>query len=69
MDRINVRVKGIHCNSCVMAIQDALCEAGAKDIHIQSDLKNRTGTIIMGGILDKKEIARIIKEQGDYEVE
>lgn len=61
-------VNGMHCKSCSILIQEALEEAGAKNVSVQLDEKKKTGTLSLDTTLTKSKIAAIIKDQGDYEV-
>lgn len=57
-----MKVKGMHCKSCEMIIEDALEDAGATNITTD----HTTGTVTFKGITDTKA-KDIIRKEG-YEV-
>lgn len=62
-------VKGMHCKSCVMLVQEALEEASAKNISIKLDEKKQLGTLSLDTNLTKAKLKTLIAEQGDYTVQ
>ena len=44
MAKISLRIKGMHCRSCKMLVEEALQDIGAKDISITIDEKKQIGT-------------------------
>jgi copper chaperone CopZ len=67
MAGLKLKVTGMHCNSCVMLIQDILEENGAKDI--KADFKKGTVELKYDETkLNEIKIKQLIKSQG-YGVE
>ena len=62
-----LEVKGMHCKSCVLLVQDALEENGAKNIFITLDEKKQIGKVSFDN-LEKAKAVEIIKKEG-YNVE
>jgi copper chaperone CopZ len=62
-------VKGMHCRSCSMLVQEALEEAGAQNVSVKLDEKKQIGTVTLDTSLAKAKLAAIIKEQGDYTIQ
>lgn len=64
MKKIELNVKGMHCNSCVMLIKDALIEhKGISSADV--DLKKGKATVSYDEKLtDEKKIAHIIESEG-----
>lgn len=67
--KTTLTVKGMHCKSCSMLVQEALEEAGAKNIAVKLDEKKQIGTVTLETSLAKAKLAAIIKEQGDYTIQ
>lgn len=67
MEETKLKIKGMHCKSCVLLITDALEELGIKDSQIDS--KTGTATIRFDGKkLTLEKIKEVIKKEG-YQVE
>jgi len=64
MKKVELNVKGMHCNSCVMLIKDALTEQkGVTDANV--DLKKEKATISYDEkLLDEKKLIHIIDGEG-----
>ncbi len=62
--KLNYQIQGMHCKSCVMIVQDALEELGAKNIKISLDEKKQIGSVSLDFEGDKKEIIKIIEKEG-----
>jgi copper chaperone CopZ len=64
MKKTELNIKGMHCNSCVMLIKDALAEEkGVKDANV--DLKKNKATISYDEKLtDEKKLIQIIEKEG-----
>ena len=60
-------IKGMHCKSCVMLVQDALEEIGAKEIRISLDEKKQIGKASFE-YKNKEEAIKVIEKEG-YKVE
>ena len=63
---INLTIKGMHCKSCVMIVQDALETLGAKKIVISLDEKKKIGKLACEHA-SKDAIVTAVKSEG-YEV-
>ncbi len=61
---MEMTIKGMHCKSCVMLIQDALEEVGATNIKISLDEKKQVGKVSCDFKGDKKEIIKVIEKEG-----
>lgn len=57
------KVKGMHCKSCAMLVQDALEQAGATGIVIHVDEKAQLGTVTCDGN-DKAALKATIEAEG-----
>ncbi len=57
-------VKGMHCNSCVMLISDALTELGVKDIKISLNEKAQIGKLACSYDGKPETIVKAIKAEG-----
>ncbi len=57
------KVKGMHCKSCKMLIEDALTDIGAKDIAITVDEKKQIGTVSCTHE-SKSKVLDAIKKEG-----
>ena len=62
MPNIKLDVKGMHCRSCKMLIEDALQDMGAKNIKVNVDEKSKTGTVSCDYSSRDNVIASIEKE-------
>ena len=60
---ITLNVKGMHCKSCKMLVNDALEENGATNIRIDLDEKKQLGKVSFEN-LDKKKAVELIKKEG-----
>jgi len=56
-------VKGMHCKGCAMLVQDALEQAGAKNIAIKVDEKAQVGTVSCEGN-DRASLKASIEAEG-----
>ena len=63
MAKINLTVKGMHCKSCKMLVEDALQELGAKDISVTVDEKKQIGKVSCD-FADKTKIIAAIENEG-----
>ena len=61
---IKLTVKGTHCKSCGMLIQEALEEKGATDIKVVVDEKKQTATVECTYAGKKEDIVAVVQEQG-----
>ena len=60
---ITINIKGMHCNSCKMLIEDALEDLGTKQAEV--DMKTKTITITYNkDELDLNKIIETIKAEG-----
>lgn len=57
-----LKVKGMHCKSCKMLVEEALQDIGAKNISISVDEKKQEGKVEAEHADRKKIIAAIEKE-------
>lgn len=57
-----LKVKGMHCKSCVMLVTDALAEIGASNVSIVLDEKKQEAVVSFEG--DKTKAVAAIKESG-----
>jgi len=64
MKKVELDIKGMHCNSCVMLIKDALDETkGVKESKV--DLKKNNAVVSYDEkAVTEKEIIGIIKKEG-----
>ena len=62
-------VKGMHCKSCRMLVEDILEDAGATNIKVDLDEANKKGAVSFESDKTPEELANLIKEEADYEVE
>lgn len=69
MSRIKLVVKGMHCKSCKMLIEDELEEIGATEIKITVDEASKQGSVECETDKTKDEIIKLIESQGEYSVE
>jgi copper chaperone CopZ len=60
-----LKVKGMHCKSCAMLIEDSLNEIGAIDVKVDV----AKGLVTLTSDKDKKIIAKSIEAAGEYKVE
>jgi copper chaperone CopZ len=44
--KLNLKVKGMHCKSCKMLVEETLLDIGVKDISISIDEKKQLGTVM-----------------------
>ena len=58
-----INVQGMHCKSCVMLIQDALEEIGAKNVKISLDEKKQIGKVSFE-YKDPKKVVETIEKEG-----
>ena len=67
MKKINLKIKGMHCPSCEMLIEDALDNIGVNDVEIDS----KTGKAIIGFDEEKvsEELIKKTIEGEGYQVE
>ena len=61
-----IKIKGMSCNHCVMAVTKALEEIGAIE-NVKVDLKKGEATFDEAGLVDMEKIREQIKKAG-YEV-
>ena len=64
MKKVELNIKGMHCNSCVMLIKDALDETkGVSDAKV--DLKKNNAVVSFDEkAVTEKQIIEIIKKEG-----
>lgn len=60
---ITLTVQGMHCKSCVILIQDALEEIGAKNVKINVDEKKQLGKVSFEHE-DRKKVIKTIEIEG-----
>lgn len=63
--KYTLKVKGMHCKSCAMLIEDSLTEIGATDVKVDV----AKGLVTLTSDKDKKTIAKSIETAGEYKVE
>lgn len=63
MAQINLNLKGTHCKSCKMVIEDVLGDLGAMDVHVEINEKEQTGTVSCE-FDDKKKVTEAIQKEG-----
>ena len=63
MAKINLNLKGTHCKSCKMVIEDVLSDLGATDIHVEINEKEQTGTVACE-FGDQKKVVDAIQKEG-----
>ena len=63
MPKISLIVKGMHCKSCKMLVEDALLDIGAKDIDVSVDEKKQIGKISCD-FPDKNKVVDAIEKEG-----
>ena len=61
---MEMKVKGMHCKSCVMLVTDALEEAGAKKIKIKLDEKKQEAEISLEYSGKEEDIVKVIEAEG-----
>jgi copper chaperone CopZ len=62
MASVNLTVKGMHCKSCKMLVEDALEEGGMKNIKVDLNEKEQIGKISFDG--DKEKAKTLIEDEG-----
>jgi len=60
-----LKVKGMHCKSCAMLIEDSLTEIGATEVKVDVS----KGIVSLSSDKDKKTITQAIENAGEYKVE
>ena len=68
MSKINLKVNGMHCNSCKIIVRENLEELGAKNISINLDEKKKSAKISLDYSGNKEDIVKVIEKEG-YKVE
>ena len=63
MTKINLNLKGTHCKSCKIVIEDALGDLGATNVHVEINEKEQTGKVSCE-FDDKKKVVEAIQKQG-----
>jgi len=61
--KLNLKVKGMHCKSCKLLVEEALQDIGAKNISISIDEKKQVGDV-KAEHEDKKKIIFAIENEG-----
>lgn len=69
MSHMQIKVKGMHCPSCKMLIEEELEDAGCTNIKTDLNTESQIGEISFNTELQKEKITKIIQDQGDYKVE
>ncbi len=64
MVKINLTVKGMHCNSCKMLVTDALQELGASNISVDMDEKKQVGKVAFEFAGNKQDAINVIEAEG-----
>lgn len=64
---ITLTVKGMHCKSCKMLIEDELEDLGAENVNVSVDETTQTGTVRCE-YPDKDVVVKAIQELGEYTV-
>ncbi|MBT3407832.1 heavy-metal-associated domain-containing protein [Candidatus Woesearchaeota archaeon] len=62
-----MKIKGVHCKSCKMLIEDVLSDINVKLISWK--LNGNEATIQVDGNSSFEEIKKLIESEGDYKVE
>lgn len=63
MVKIALQVKGMHCKSCKIIVEEALQDIGAKNISISIDEKKQMGSV-NAEHEDKKKVIAAIEGEG-----
>ncbi len=64
MAKINLSLKGTHCQSCKMVIEDVLSDLGATSVNIEINEKAQTGKVSCQFSGDKKQVVEAIEKEG-----
>ncbi|MBR9702641.1 heavy-metal-associated domain-containing protein [Candidatus Woesearchaeota archaeon] len=64
---LTIKVKGMHCPSCKMLIEEELEDNGATNIEISFDAETQEGLVVCENI-DEKKAKELIEELGDYKI-
>lgn len=65
---MTLNVKGMHCPSCSMLIEDVLQDMGVKVVEISINEPTETGTIVVNTDLSKEDLVEAIEAEGGYKV-
>jgi len=68
MPLIKLTIKGMHCKSCKMLIEDILEDYNAKIISFDLDEDNQTGSLHVETETPAQAIMDAIQAEGDYQV-
>jgi len=68
MSSINLEIKGMHCKSCKMLVEDILDDLGVKIISFDVNEKKQLGKLNVETELPESEIIKAIENEGDYVV-
>ena len=63
MSKHTLNVKGMHCNSCKIIVEEALQDIGAKNISIAINEKRQEGKV-SAEYADKEKVIAAIEKEG-----
>jgi copper chaperone CopZ len=69
MPELKFTMKGTHCKSCKMLIEDVLEEMNIKVVSIEINEAKKEGRLIVNTEVDPQKIIDTIQAEGDYTVE
>lgn len=59
-----LKVSGMHCHSCATLVEDALSEAGARNVIVKLDEKSQIAQVFCDFDGDKGAIEKVVEKQG-----
>ena len=65
---LRLEIKGMHCKSCKMVIEDVLEDLGVKVVSFDLDEGSQTGVLELQTDKTSKEISDAIKAEGEYTI-
>ena len=68
MPHLKFEIKGMHCKSCKVLVEDILEDLGVKVNSLQVDEKKQIGTLLVETSVDPNKIITAIKKEGAYTV-
>lgn len=68
MPLIKFEIKGMHCKSCKMLIEDIMDESNASVLSMEIDEQNEVGHVQVDTDTPTQEIIDAIQSEGDYTV-
>jgi len=63
MSKIDLNLKGTHCKSCKLVIEDVLGDLGATHVRVEINEKEQTGKVSCE-FDDQKKIVEAIQKEG-----